>query len=65
MYLIRLKILNKMQELELIREAAKENLDEAMLGLIDSSLIYTMQKKNLIHPDSISTRNQLIINLEF
>ena len=54
-----------MQELELIREAAKENLDEAMLGLIDSSLIYTMQKKNLIHPDSISTRNQLIINLEF
>lgn len=56
---------NKMQELELIREAAKENLDEAMLGLIDSSLIYTMQKKNLIHPDSISTRNQLIINLEF
>ena len=56
---------NKMQELELIRETAKENLDEAMLGLIDSSLIYTMQKKNLIHPDSISTRNQLIINLEF
>ena len=56
---------NKMQELELIREAAKENLDEAMLGLIDSSLIYTMQKKNLIHPDSMSTRNQLIINLEF
>ena len=56
---------NKIKELELIREAAKENLDEAMLGLIDSSLIYTMQKKNLIHPDSISTRNQLIINLEF
>lgn len=56
---------NKMQELELIREAAKENIDEAMLCLLDSSIIYTMQKKNLIHPDSISTRNQLIINLEF
>ena len=55
---------NKMQELELIREAAKENIDEAMLCLLDSSIIYTMQKKNLIHPDSISTRNQLIINLE-
>ena len=27
---------NKMQELELIREADKENLDEAMIGLIDS-----------------------------
>lgn len=56
---------NKMQELELVREAAKENIDEAMLCLIDSSIIYTMQKRDLIHPDSISTRNQLIMNIGF
>lgn len=56
---------NKMQELELVREVAKENIDKAMIYLLDSSIMYTIQKKDLIHPDSIYTRNQLIMKMDF
>ena len=53
---------NKMAELEELRELAKKNLDLATIKAIDNSLIYTIQKGELIHPDSVLTRNGLIIN---
>ena len=51
----------KKSELEEIRELAKENLDLAVVKAIDNSLVYTIQKGELIHPDSVMTRNGLII----
>ena len=51
------------EELEEMRKMSLENLDKTVLYLIDSSLVYTIQKKELIHPDSISTRNEIIIEL--
>lgn len=51
---------DKMRTLEEARKLAKEDLDKVMLYLIDESLIYTIQKKELIHPDSIAVRNKLI-----
>lgn len=52
----------KLQDLEMAREIALKDIDKAVLYLIDSSLEYTIQKKELIHPDSIETRNEIIIN---
>lgn len=51
----------KLQDLEMARKIALEDLDKAVLYLIDFSLEYTIQKKELIHPDSIETRNEIII----
>lgn len=50
----------KMQDLEKMRKIAKENIDEAVLYSIDASLVFTIQKKELIHPDSIATRNAIL-----
>ena len=52
---------NKMAELEELRELAKKNLDLATIKAIDNSLIYTIQKGELMHPDSVLTRNGLIL----
>lgn len=54
---------NKMKILEEARNLAKENIDKALLYEIDASLIYTIQKKELIHPDSIETRNMIITEI--
>lgn len=50
----------KMKDLERVREIAKENIDEAVLYSIDESLVFTIQKRELIHPDSIATRNAIL-----
>ena len=50
----------KLAELEELRELAKIDLDKAVIKALDNSLIYTIQKNELIHPDSINTRNKLI-----
>ena len=53
----------KMQRLNEVRSLAKESIDKALLYEIDSSINYTIQKKKLIHPDSIYTRNKLLIEI--
>lgn len=55
----------KNQKLEEIRKIAFENLDKALLYEIEMSLEYTLRKNELIHPDSIYTRNKIIINCDF
>lgn len=50
----------KLEELEVARKIALEDIDKAVLYLIDSSLEFTIKKKELIHPDSIRTRNKII-----
>ena len=55
--------IEKMRVLEETRRLAKENIDNALLYAIDTSLIYTIQKEKIIHLDSIKTRNMIITNM--
>lgn len=52
----------KMKKLERARELANENIDKALIYEIDASLKFTILKGELIHPDSISTRNKIILS---
>lgn len=54
---------SRMADLEDLRQLAKDDLDKAVVKAIDSSIEYTIQKNELIHPDSIYTRNTLLINI--
>lgn len=56
---------DKSKDLKLAREIAITNIDKALLFEIDCSIKYTIQKGKLIHPDSILTRNKLLINKDF
>jgi predicted HD superfamily hydrolase involved in NAD metabolism len=47
-------------EVENIREAAKNNLDEAVLLALDNSIQYIIQSCKLIHPFTIEARNDLL-----
>lgn len=51
----------KMEQLEETRKLANIDLNKALLFVIDSSLEFTLQKKELIHPDSIAIRNRIIM----
>lgn len=51
----------KMQRLESIRKLAKEDLNKAVLYELDESLLFTLQKEELVHLDSIRTRNKIIM----
>lgn len=44
-----------------IRELALEDLDKALIFSIDNTLKFVIEKKKLIHLDSIKARNQLLI----
>ncbi len=54
----------KQAKLEEARRIAIEDIDKAVLYEIDMSLEYTLRKNELIHPDSIFTRNKIITNLQ-
>ena len=51
----------KMKILEEMRKLAKEDLNRAVLYELDESIEFTLQKKELIHLDSIRTRNKIIM----
>ena len=53
----------KQKELEEARYIANKNINLALLSLLDMSLKYTILKKELIHTDSIKTRNKIILEL--
>lgn len=46
--------------LDKIRKLACNNLDEAMLSLLDNNILFLISKKALIHPLSFEARNYLI-----
>lgn len=54
----------QMEGLERLRKLSKENLDLAIVKAIDNSLIYTIEKGELIHPNSVITRNKFINTLK-
>lgn len=49
---------------EKLRELAFEDIDEALIWAYDSTISYIIQKKVMIHPDTISARNYLIRNFK-
>ena len=50
----------RQEELEKLRQISAIDINKAVLIAIDESIIYTIQKGRLIHPDGIATRNKLI-----
>lgn len=48
------------EDLEHAKTLANKSIDEALIYIIDVSLIRTIEKRRLIHPDSIYLRNKLI-----
>lgn len=53
-------IVERQEELEKLRQISAIDINKAVLIAIDESIIYTIQKGRLIHPDGIATRNKLI-----
>ena len=49
---------------EELREAAFKNLDEAMLKALQFTLRFNIQKGTVIHPDTLSAWNSLLIHKE-
>lgn len=47
---------------EEIRKIANLDIDKAVLMCLDNSIIKTVKKNNIIHPDTINTRNALLMN---
>lgn len=47
-----------------VRETAKESLDLAMIQAIRNTIIFLMNKKQAIYPDTFRTYNDLILNLK-
>lgn len=43
---------------------AKTDIDKSMVSLLDKSIIYTISKKELVHPDSIITRNFFLMKIK-
>lgn len=48
-------------EVEDLRKIAKEDLDKAILVLMDFTIQKSIKKQTLIHPDTVETRNYLIL----
>lgn len=49
------------EEVETLRKLAKEDLDKAILFVLDFTIQKSIRKQTLIHPDTIELRNELIL----
>ena len=50
----------RQKELEELRQISTIDINKAVQIAIDESIVYTIQKGGLIHPDGIATRNKLL-----
>lgn len=50
------------EQVEFLRSLAKENLDEAILFMLDRTIKRAVEKGATIHPNTIKLRNYLLIN---
>ena len=53
---------DKIKDIELERKIATEDIDKAMLLILDGTINELINNKKLIHPNAIITRNSLIDN---
>ena len=51
------------EQVEEIRKLAMENIDEAVIKILDHDIEKNIKKKVLIHPDGILLRNKLLLQL--
>ena len=56
--------MNDNYDIQKERELAKENIDEAMIMIIDNNIIHLLQKGKLVHPNAIDTTNYLKMNIK-
>jgi predicted HD superfamily hydrolase involved in NAD metabolism len=49
--------------LDKIKEMANDNLDRAVLELLDRLLLFHVENKHLIHPSSLAARNSLLLKV--
>lgn len=49
------------EDIEKYRDLAKQDLDKAMLAFLDYTIVKTIKKGTLVHPDTVSLRNELIM----
>lgn len=54
----------KYEDIEIVRKLANEDLDKCVLYILDYMLIDNVNRKKLIHPDSINTRNRIMLENE-
>lgn len=47
-----------------IKETAYKDLDEALLLALDSTIIYIVEKKSILHPDTIKARNFVLDSIK-
>lgn len=47
-----------------IKEAAYKDLDKALLLALDSAIIYIVEKKSILHPDTINARNFVLNSIK-
>jgi predicted HD superfamily hydrolase involved in NAD metabolism len=54
-----------LEGIERVRDEAKADIDHAMLDILDNTILYIVKKRALMHPDTISARNDILnkINL--
>ena len=52
-----------LHDIDYIRDEAKNDLDSAVLHVLDNVIIYVIKKKALIHPDTLYTRNEILNQL--
>ena len=48
------------EDLDMVRKMSEVDLDEAIIYIIELNLRKNMEKRKLIHPDSIMARNYLL-----
>ena len=51
-------------DIEYERKLANEDIDQALVFILEETIKYNMEKRKLIHPDSILTRNDLLEQIE-
>lgn len=47
-----------------IRQEARQDLDEAVIMAMDSTIIYVIKRKGLLHPNTINARNYLLCQVK-
>lgn len=48
-------------EVHTIRRLAEEDLDQALLAALNQSVQYIVKKNQLLHPDTIAARNEILL----
>ena len=49
------------EDVELVRKLSYQSLDDCLLYILNYTIKHNIEKEKLIHPDSIMTRNQLLL----